>query len=841
MTAAPFRERIEQWFADRGWTAFPFQREVWDAVQAGESGLLHATTGAGKTFAVWLGALAAYAGQDDAVPSARVLWITPMRALAADTARALAEPLEALGSSWTVGMRTGDTAGAERSRQARRLPSALVTTPESLTLFLAQKNGQERFADLRMVVVDEWHELIGSKRGVQVQLALARLQRWNPDLVVWGLSATLGNLEEARTVLVGDRRNRLVQGRLDKRLEIDTLIPASMERFPWAGHLGLNLVSRVAEEVERSGPTLLFANVRSQVEQWYQALLEAKPDWAGLIAVHHGSLDRDLRDWVERGLKAGTLKAVVCTSSLDLGVDFLPVERVLQLGSPKGVARLLQRAGRSGHAPGRTSRVTCVPTHALELLEAAAARRAARAGRIESRHPPRKPLDVLAQHLVTIALGDGFMAADLLAEVRSTHSYRDLEDTEWAWALAFVVNGGSSLYAYPEYHRVVCDAEGLHTVPDARIAKRHRMSIGTIVADSAMEVRWLGAGRIGTIEESFIGRLKKGDCFLFAGRALELVRVHEMTAYVRRAPARSAVVPRWDGGKSPLSTELAEATAALVHECRAGTASEPETRALEPLLELQARWSRIPGPGELLMERIRTREGHHLFCYPFGGRAAHIGLASLMAWRVARLAPATFSISVNDYGFELLTPQPVDWDQAIAHGLFALNDLEADVLASLNASELARRRFREIARIAGLVFQGFPGQPKTTRQLQASSGLFFDVFDRYDPDNLLLAQARREVLEQELEIGRLRTVLERVNQGTIHTIEVARPTPFAFPLLVGRIRERLTAETLADRVARMLRELETAAGQGDPRHTQSNDLQRSRGKSPARRRRASDV
>lgn len=808
-------ERIACWFAEREWTPAPFQREVWSAVARGESGLVHATTGSGKTLAVWLGAVAAFAHAHDRAPPITVLWITPMRALAADTARALAEPVAALGLDWTVGLRTGDTTGTERARQTRRLPTALVTTPESLSLFLAQKDARERFAAVRMVVVDEWHELLGSKRGVQTQLALARLARWCPDLRVWGLSATLGNLTEAMDVLLGGRPGRLVQGRTTKALAIDTLIPASMERFPWAGHLGINLVPQVVDELEGSSVTLLFANVRSQVEQWYQALLEARPDWAGVLALHHGSLDRTMRDWVEAGLKAGTLKAVVCTSSLDLGVDFLPVERVLQLGSPKGVARLLQRAGRSGHAPGRASRVTCVPTHALELIEAAAARRAAAAGRIESRSPPAKPLDVLVQHLVTIALGEGFHADALLEEVRTTHAYRDLTSAEWQWCLDFVVRGGASLGAYPEYHRVVPDADGLHTVPDAGIAKRHRMSIGTIVADSAMEVRWMTGGRIGTIEESFIGRLNRGDCFVFAGKVLELVRTHEMTAYVRKAPARSAVVPRWDGGKSPLSTELAEATEALVHECRAGRFTEPETEALVPLIELQRRWSIVPGPGELLMERIRTREGHHLFCFPFGGRAAHTGLASLVAWRAARLAPASFSISVNDYGFELLTAEPVDWERAIAAGLFSLDRLEEDVLASLNASELARRRFREIARIAGLVFQGYPGQPKTTRQLQASSGLFYDVFEKYDPGNLLLAQARREVLDQELEIGRLRTVLGRMAASDIRLVDPARPTPFAFPLLIARIRERLTGERLADRVARMLRELEAAAGGGD--------------------------
>jgi ATP-dependent Lhr-like helicase len=811
---APLATRIETWLAARGWTAFPFQREVWAHVAAGRSGLLHATTGAGKTYAVWLGALQAFArdGARGAAPLT-VLWLTPMRALAADTARSLEAPLAPLGVEWTVGIRTGDTSSGVRARQSKRLPSALVTTPESLSLLLTREDARERFAGLAMVVVDEWHELMGNKRGVQAQLALARLARWNPRLVVWGLSATLGNLDEAARVLLGGRDDGvLVQGRVPKALVIDALMPATIERFPWGGHMGRNMADAVIAEIEATeGSTLLFTNTRSQAELWYQALLDRRPDWAGLLALHHGSLDRGLRDWVERGLKDGTLKAVVCTSSLDLGVDFLPVARVLQLGSPKGVARLMQRAGRSGHAPGRASRVTCVPTHSFELVEAAAARRAVAAQAIESRRPPAKPLDVLVQHLVTIALGGGFLSRELLDEVRATHAYRDLTDAEWQWALGFVVHGGAALGAYPEYCRVAVDERGVHGVRDAAIAKRHRMSVGTIMSDASMELRYLSGGRIGHVEESFVSMLKKGDHFLFAGRVLELVRIHEMTAYVRRAKPGKGVVPRWQGAKMPLSSELAEAVRALLDRARVGDYPEPEVAALAPLFAVQSRWSAIPAADELLVETTRTREGHHLFCFPFGGRHVHVGLANLLAWRAARERPGSFSMSVNDYGFELLSPEPVDWEAHLAAGLLDPADLDDHVLASLNAGELARRRFREVARIAGLVFQGFPGQPTRTRHLQASSELFFDVFTRYDPANLLLRQAQIEVLEQELELSRLRAVLARMHGARLRVVRTTRPTPLAFPLLVARIRERFSNEKVADRVARMLAELEAAA------------------------------
>lgn len=806
--------RIADWFAARGWARFPFQQAVAEAMRAGESGLLHASTGSGKTYAVWFGALLRAADPSArSAPALRVIWLTPMRALAADTARALAAPLDELGLPWTVGVRTGDTSSTERARQAKRWPSALVTTPESLSLMLTREDARDTLSGVAVVVVDEWHELLGGKRGVQTQLALARLRRWSPGVVVWGLSATLGNLDEAKDVLLGPGRpGRVVHGQVPKALAIDTLIPAEIERFPWAGHLGVRLRDAVVREIDAASTTLLFTNTRSQAELWYQTLLDARPDWAGSIALHHGSLDRELRDWVELGLKEGRLKACVCTSSLDLGVDFLPVERVLQLGSPKGVARLTQRAGRSGHAPGRVSRVTCVPTHAFELVEAAAARRAIAAGRIEARRPPRRPLDVLVQHLVTVALGGGFDEASLLGEVRSTHAYHDLSEGEWRWAIDFVTRGGASLGAYPEYHRVAPDEAGVHRVTDAGIARRHRMSVGTIMSDAAMEVRWLTGGRLGHVEESFIGLLDRGDCFHFAGRLLELVRVHEMTAFVRRGTPGRAAVPRWNGGKMPLSSELADAVVELIEAARESRFDEPEVAALRPLFDLQRRWSRIPGRDECLVELVDTREGHHCFCFPFAGRPVHTGLANLFAWRIGRHQPATFSMCVNDYGFELLSSSPVDWQAALERGLFSAGNLEADILASLNAGQLARSRFREIARIAGLVFQGYPGQPRSTRQLQASSELFFDVFHRYDPDNLLLSQARREVLEQELELTRLERTLTRIGERRLVVTRPAQPTPFAFPLMIERIREKLSTEKVADRVRRMVAALEGKAG-----------------------------
>ena len=830
---------LEQWFAANGWRAFDFQRDVWRAYLAGESGLVHSATGTGKTLAAWLGPLAEWmlgthpdadgpTGHRDrgaspgsarvsaAVPL-RVLWITPMRALAGDTQLSLQRAIDGLQVPWTVGLRTGDTSSAERARQAKRLPSALVTTPESLSLMLSNADAREKLSDLRLVVVDEWHELLGNKRGVMTELALARLRRWNPRLRTWGLSATLGNLNEALDRLVPETGSaKIIKGVSQKEVVIDTLIPPEVDRFPWAGHTGLAMLEHVIEAIDGSRSTLIFTNVRSQAEIWYQGLLEARPEWAGLIGLHHGSLDTDVRRWVESGLKEGRLKAVVATSSLDLGVDFSPVERVLQIGSPKGVARLLQRAGRSGHAPGQVSRVTCVPSHMLEFVEAAAARRAAQASRIEARRPVDRPLDLLTQHLVTIAAGEGFDEASMKAEVKTARAFRDITDAEWKWALDFVTRGGDALKAYPEYRKVELDEDGVYRVKDAGIAKRHRMSIGTIVSDAAVNIQYMRGKRLGNVEESFIARLSKGDAFIFAGQLLEFIRVENMTAYVRPGKPGSAIIPRWDGGRCPLSSEVSDGIRELLELHVERRENEPEMRAVARLLKLQNAWSRVPRRHEMLVEQTETREGHHIFFYPFEGRQVHMGLSALLSYRLGKLRPATFSLSFTDYGFELVSRERFEMIPVLKSGVFSTDHLLGDMLASLNAAELSKRQFREIARVAGLVFQGYPGQPKTNRQVQATSGLIYEVFARWDPANPLLGQAEREVLERQLEFSRLADALRRISSTPVLLRQTHKPSPFAFPIMVGRFREKLTSEKLADRVRRMQLEFDKAAPPGNP-------------------------
>jgi ATP-dependent Lhr-like helicase len=808
---------IEAWFKRRQWTVFDFQRAAWAAFAAGESGLIHAPTGTGKTLAAWLGALMQAQSADEPI---RVLWITPMRALAADTADGLQRAADELGVPWRVEVRTGDTGSAARTRQRKRLPQALVTTPESASLLLSYADLIPQFSGLHAVIVDEWHELLGSKRGVQTELVVSRLRALASGLRVWGLSATLGNLQEARDALLGPgAAGRLLGGDLPKNLVIETLIPEAVDTFPWAGHMGLQLLPRVADAIDAAQSTLIFTNTRAQAERWFEHLQMIRPQLP--LALHHGSMDAQLRAAAEAGLRDGSLRAVVATSSLDLGVDFTPVDQVIQIGGPKGVARLLQRAGRSGHRPGAVSRVLCVPTHALELAEFAAARAALAAGRIESRMPLVNSLDVLAQHVVTLALTASVTAAELRDEIAKTHAYATLPDAEWQWVLDFVMRGGA-LHAYPQFRKVVERSDGVLIVDDATVARRHRMSVGTITADSMMRVQFQNGPSLGSVEESFIARLKPGESFLFAGRKLTLKRVRDMTALVSSG-GKGQTIPRWAGGKMPLSSTLAATLVKLFasteksrHSRDGGnpvlqSVQSPELEALKPLLDIQQRWSHLPAPGRLVIERASSREGEHLFVFPFAGRHVHEGLSALLAYRLSQLTPITATLTPNDYGFELLVPKLPPMDAAQLKALLSPVDLDLDLPASLNAAEMAKRRFREIARVAGLVFEGYPGAGKTVKQVQVSSGLLYDVLAKYDADNRLTRQALAEVLEQQLDYRRLHRVVDHIAECEVILVDTPRFTPFAFPLWAERIGNRMSNEDWRDRVLRMVQTLESAA------------------------------
>ena len=813
---------VDEYFQSIGWKPFRFQRSAWRAYQDGASGLVHSATGTGKTLAVWMGPILSWLrrNKDPArwnpkrPPPAIAIWITPLRALAGDTLQSLQQPAEAIGLPWRIESRTGDSKQSMKARQLKKLPTALVTTPESLSLMLTHAHVQEQLANIETVIVDEWHELLGTKRGIQTELCLSRLRKLNPHLRTWGVSATLGNLDAALRSLVGVDHagpTRIIEGYKNKKLTLRSMIPDQMERFPWSGHIGTKMVPQVAELIESERSTLVFANTRSQTEIWYQNLLKERPDWAGQIALHHGSLDTEVRRWVETGLKDGSLRAVVCTSSLDLGVDFTAVDHVIQIGSPKGAARLLQRAGRSGHRPDAESKLTFVPTNAIELVELAAAQDAIKDGRLESRPLLDKPLDVLAQHLVTLAIGGGFDDRALFDEVRTATAYEHLSDVEWRWVVDFVVRGGASLDAYPEFKRVVVDEAGRYVVEAKKIATMHRMNIGTIASDSAMKVRFLKGGSLGTAEETFLSRLSPDEKFLFAGRLLQLVTIRDNVAYVRRATGKPDTIPRWTGGRMPLSSELSQSLRNKLTEASEGTFRGREMRSVRRLFEIQQRWSLIPTAEELLIERIKTRDGHQLFLFPFEGRLVHEGLAALVAFRLSRMRKITFTMACNDYGFVLQSREPFPIEEGITAGVLSERGLVDDIGEALNSTEMAKRQFRQIAKVAGLIHGGYPGQRKSASHVQASSNLFFEVFTNYDPKNLLLEQARREVLQQQLEASRMRGALLRIDDARIRITDPPKVTPLAFPLLVDRLRERISSETLADRVAKLQKELEEYA------------------------------
>ena len=802
----------ERWFAKNQWTVFDFQRTAWDTWHRGESGLIHSPTGSGKTLAAWLGPVQSALQNQQSTESLKVLWVTPLRALANDTQQHLENACTELGADVSVELRTGDTSTAKRTKQREKPPFALVTTPESLSIMLSYPGAEIGLSDVHTIVVDEWHELMGSKRGVQLQLCIARLKQLCKPLRIWGVSATLANLDEALNTLLGpNHKGVLIGGLMPKTIQVQSLLPTNSATFKWSGHLGLHLLKSVTDAIKTAGTTLLFTNTRSQAEIWYQALLEAEPEWLHTLALHHGSLDRELRQTIEQRLKNGQLLCVVCTSSLDLGVDFSPVDQVLQIGSPKGVARTIQRAGRSGHQPGSTSRILCVPTNTLEIIEIDAVRRALNKGLIEGRLAPKRSLDVLSQHLITIALGSGFEETSMLEEIRNTDCYQDLSDKEWQWIMDFICRGGQALQGYPQYHKVLKVA-GTYRVMNKEVQQRHRLSIGTISSDAQMSVAFRGGRRLGSTEESFISRLKPGDTFQFSGQQLELVTIKDMTAYVRKSKKRSKVVPRWWGTQLPLTSELADSVQQTLALWKQGDVTSPELSCMDTVLQLQSQWSYLPTPDDFLIEYVHTHEGYSLFFFPFAGRLAHEGLSMVIAQRLAANAPMTFTLQINDYGFELQSPTELHLDIKTLKKVFVTDNLLEDILASINSGEIAKRRFRDIARISGLVFDGYPGRAKSARQVQASSGLIFDVLKNYDADNLLLEQAHREVLEQQLEYTRLEETLTALRNKTWRLEIPDRLTPLSFPLWAESMNSHtVSSMSYQQRIDSMLKSLEEAA------------------------------
>ena len=855
LSTSPGFKTIKQWLDKQKRKPFAFQQQTWESIINNQSGLVNAPTGFGKTFSVFLGALIQFINDNpkDFLTKKnnglQLLWITPLRALAKDIERAMLEVVEELGLAWKIGSRNGDTPMAERAKQKRQLPEVLIITPESLHLFLAQKNYADTFKNLKIIAVDEWHELLGSKRGVQVELAVARIvslrrkefgigdlefgasevSNKNTDvkklktppipnyqipapISVWGISATIGNLEEAKDVLMSSLKTEgiIIKANVHKKFEIESIIPEEIEKYPWAGHLGIKLADRILPILENNKTTLVFINTRGMSEMWYQTLLTVGPELAGAVALHHGSIERELRTWVETALHQGILKAVVCTSSLDLGVDFRPVEMVIQVGSPKGVARFLQRAGRSGHQPDAISKIYFLPTHSLELIEAAALKEAIANQFIESRLPLLMCFDVLIQYLCTLAISDGFYADEMFEEIKSTYCFSEINKEEWLQILQFITVGGIALREYDDFKKVEI-IDGLYKINNKRIAMRHRMHIGTIVSDAMLKVKFMSGGFIGVIEEYFISKLKPGDVFTLAGRNLEFVMIKEMTVQVRKSNSKKSIVPSWNGGRLPLSSQLGFMLRKKLNDA-ANTdhfsEKEKELSALEPLFNLQKQLSAVPKENELLIEHIETKDGFHLFVYPFEGRLVHEAMAALLSYRISKIIPITFSFAMNDYGFELLSDQPIPLDDSNVYELFAEENLYEDIQRSVNAGEMARRKFRDIAVIGGLIFQGMPGEFVKQKHLQSSASLLFNVLSEYEPNSLLLRQAYNEVMQQQMDEIRLRNMLQRIAKSDIKITYPVKLTPFCFPIKVDSIRETVSSEKLEDRVLRMQKMLQ---------------------------------
>ncbi len=803
----------KSFFKRQGWTAFPFQLETWNAFLSGKNGLLHAPTGSGKTFALWIPIALNLIRKnknfkEKVPPGVKAIWITPLRALSIEIKQAAEKMVLDMDLPLTVGIRTGDTSASERVKQKAKMPDLLVTTPESLQLLLAAKGYDKIFKNCEAIVIDEWHELLGTKRGVQMELALSRLKTIVPTLQLWGISATIGNLAQAQEVLFGVNQKLdetvLVSAQIHKKIRVESVLPEKMETYPYRGHMGLHLLDQVAEIIKSSKTTLVFTNVRSACEIWFQRLLEKYPEFAGEMAMHHGSISRETRQWVENAIRNEELKVVVCTSSLDLGVDFAPVESIVQVGSPKGVARFLQRAGRSGHQPGKESRVYFLATYAMELIEASALRKAVVNGIVEDRVPYLNSWDVLIQYLNTLAVSDGFYPEEIFKEVKSTFCYQEMTHEDWQWILNFLVYGSQSLQAYDEFKKVELDPDGLMIIRSRRTAMHHRLSVGTIVSDASMMVKFLSGGYIGSIEESFASRLQPGDTFIFGGKKLTLFKNKNIQVLVQKAAANtSSKVVSWSGGRMSFSAQMSELLRQEIHLANEPKSLSVELKALEPIFKRQRRESIIPNANEFLIETFKTREGYHAIFYPFEGRFVHEALASVLAYRMSLLSPISFSLAYNDYGFELLSDQEFSIQDLLDNNLLSTSYLHSDLQTSLNATEMARRKFRDIAIIAGLVFTGMPGKSVKTKHLQSGTQLLFEVFKEYEPNNLLLQQAYSETFEHQLEEGRLILALERIAQQEIVVRQCSRPTPFSFPIITDRLREKLSSETLAERIKKM--------------------------------------
>ena len=764
------------WFAGRGWVPRPFQLAMLDAAARRESALLIAPTGGGKTLAGFLPSLVDLAARPR--DGLHTLYISPLKALATDVARNLIEPVEQMGLAIPIETRTGDTPANRRKRQKHQPPNILLTTPESLALLLSQEDAPALFAGVECAVVDEVHALAGTKRGDQLALCLARLATLAPSARHVGLSATVAH-KPALLDYIGPGA-RLIEVAEGAPPVLSILLPA--ERLPWSGHMGLSAASRILERIAAHQMTIVFVNTRAQGELMFQALWKLNTETLP-IAIHHGSLDITQRRRVEAAMAEGRLRAVVATSSLDLGIDWGGVDQVIQVGAPKGVSRLVQRVGRANHRMDEASNALLVPANRFELLECEACIEGVAAGDQDGASPPPGGLDVLAQHLLLTAAAGPYHPDAMFAEIGRAAPYAALSRQDFDDVLGFVEDGGFALAAYDRYRKLFRDSEGQVHIRGARTARQARMNLGTIVEAPLLKVRYAGraGGNLGEIEESFVTMMSPGDTFMFAGRLLRFVRIRETTVECADGGQGEPMVPAYAGARQPLTTNLANRVRAMLHD--PGTWSHyPEP--VREWLALQMERSQLPGEDDLLVEIFPRNGRWFLVAYCFEGRNAHQTLGMLLTRRMERFGYAPLGFVATDYVIAVWSAQePLDAD-----ALFAEDMMGDDLEAWMQESSMLRRTFRNVAVISGLVDRNQPGAERSRRQVTVNTDLIYDVLRRYQPNHVLLRATRADASGGLTDLGRLGAMLGRI-AGRVRTVRLDRVSPLAVPVLLDIGRE----------------------------------------------------
>ncbi|HEX8527592.1 ligase-associated DNA damage response DEXH box helicase [Allosphingosinicella sp.] len=789
---------IDGWFAAKGWALRPHQLAMLAAARSGRNALLVAPTGAGKTLAGFLPSLAELVER----PSDRLhtLYVSPLKALAVDVRRNLLAPIEEMGLAIRVETRTGDTPSDRKARQRARPPHMLLTTPESLSLLLSHEDSALLFEDLSTIVIDEIHAFACGKRGDLLSLALARLQRLAPGLRRVGLSATVSDPEAFQGWLAPHADAELVElvvGEPGAPAHLSIMLPEE-DKIPWAGHSGRWAAPTVMREIERHKTTLIFCNTRSLAELIFQDLWEVNDEHLP-IGIHHGSLALEARRKVENAIADGRLRALVCTASLDLGVDWGDVNLVVQMGAPKGSSRLMQRIGRANHRLDEPSEAIIVPGNRFEYLEARAALDAIEEGALDTEYFRPGALDVLAQHIMAVACAAPFSDEALLEEVRSAAPYAGLQEETLRSVLSFVESGGYSLKAYDRFRRIARGPDGLWRVSHPRFVQQHRMNAGIIVDTPLYYVRFKGGRLLGTVEDNFAETLRPGDTFFFSGLVLEVERIDGIDLIVH-ATSKSARIPTYMGARIAISTNLADRVRAFLHD------RDQWRRFPDPVrewLRVQEYRSAIPAPDQLLVETFPHEGIHYMAAYSFEGWNAHQSLGMLITRRMESAGLKPLGFVANDYALACYGLEPIG-DPA---PLFSADILEKEFVDWIESSHLLKRAFREVAVIGGLVERHHPGKRKTGKQVTFSTDLIYDVLRRYEPDHLLLKAAWADAREKMTDVGRLARLLDRAQNTMLH-VELDRVSPIAVPVLTIIGRER-TAQRRTDDV--LLLEAESLA------------------------------